>query len=108
MGFAKIHNVSSIQLKIWLLARLIMIIICAQLIFIHGRLIVKTAFNKDLSLLKLTNYLLRNTSKIANIMREINNFEQTPGSCIKALAKFCAYNKRKKLNYQQKMDVFFR
>jgi len=107
MGFAKIHNVSSIQLKIWLLARLIMIIICAQLIFTKSRLIVKTAFNRDLSLLKLTNYLLRNTCKIADIMREINNFEQTPGSCIKALAKFCTYDKRKRRNYQQKIDVLF-
>jgi len=79
MGFAKIHNVSKIQLNVWLLARFIMIIICAQLIFIHFRLIVKKEFNRDLSLLKLTNYLLRNTIKIANIKEEINNFEQKSG-----------------------------
>jgi len=108
MGFAKIHNVSSIQLKVWLLARFIMIIICAQLIFIHCRLIVNAAFNKDLSLLKLTNYLLRNTIKIANIMEEINNFEQKPGRCIMALAKFCTYDKRNRRNYQQKIDDLFR
>ena len=108
MGFAKIHNVSRIQLNVWLLARFIMIIICAQLIFIHCRLIVKTVFNRDLSLLKLTNYLLRNTIKIANIMEEINNFEQKSERCIKALAKFCTYDKRNRRNYQQKIDDLFR
>lgn len=107
MGFAKIHNVSKIQLNVWLLARFIMIIICAQLIFIHCRLIVKTVFNKDLSLLKLTNYLLRNTFRIANIMEEINNFVNKSGECIKALAKYCTYDKRNRPNYQQKIDDLF-
>lgn len=107
MGFSKIHNVSKIQLNVWLLARFIMIIICAQLIFRSCRLIIKTEFNSNLSLLKLTNYLLRNTIKIANIMVEINNFTQKSGECIKALAKYCTYDKRSRRNYQQKMDDLF-
>ena len=107
MGFDKIHNVSKIQLNVLLLARFIMIIICAQLIFRRCRLIVKTDFNIDLSLLKLTKYLLRHTIKIVRIMEEINNPDKKSGGYVKALAKFCIYDKRKRLNYQQKIDVLF-
>ena len=43
-----------------------------------------------------------------NIMEEINNFEQKSERCIKALAKFCTYDKRNRRNYQQKIDDLFR
>lgn len=104
MGFDKIHNVSKIQLRVLLFARFITIIICAQLIFSPCRLIIKAHFNMDLSMLKLTKYLLRNTCKMMYIMAEINNFNKIPDNCIKALAKFCTYDRRKRLNYQQKLD----
>lgn len=104
MGFDKIHNVSKIQLKILLLARFIMIIICAQLIFRPCRLLIQKYFNRDLSMLKLTKYLLRNVRIIAHIIEEINKFDKSSGIGIKALAKFCTYDKRKRLNYQQKLD----
>ncbi len=38
------------------------------------------------------------------IIEEINNFNKIIGSSIKALAKFYTYDKRKRLNYQQKLD----
>lgn len=107
MAFDKIHNVSKIQLNVLLLARFIMIIICAQLIFKPCRVIVKTDFNMNLSLLKLTKYLLRHTSKMINIMQEINSLDKKSEGCIKALAKFCTYDKRKRPNYQQKLDGLF-
>lgn len=107
LGFDKIHNVSKIQLNVLLIARFITIIICAQLIFKPCRLIIKNVFNMDLSLLKLTKYLLRNTIKIASIMEDINNFGKKSGECIKALAKFCTYDKRKRRHYQQKIDDLF-
>ena len=107
MGFHKIHNVSKAQLDVWLIARFIMIIICAQLIFKSCRLIIKTDFNRDLSMLKLTKYLLRHTIKIILVMEEINNKDENDRGSIKALAKFCTYDKRKRRNYQQKMDDLF-
>ena len=107
MAFHKIHNVSKIQLNVLLLARFIMIIICAQLIFRPCRLLIKKYFNRDLSMLKLTKYLLRNVSIIAHIMEEINNFDKISGIGIKTLAKFCTYDKRKRLNYQQVIDALF-
>lgn len=108
MAFDKIHNVSKIQLNVLLLARFIMIIICAQLIFKSCRLIIKTNFNKDLSMVKLTKYLIRNLNKIAKIIKEIKNFNKEPEECIKALAKYCTYEKRNSRNYQQNSDDLFR
>ena len=58
MGFDKIHNVSGVQLKVLLLARFIMIT-CIQCIFNRCKEIIKTDFRTDLSLLKLTKYLIR-------------------------------------------------
>lgn len=107
MGFDKIHHVSKIQLNVLLISRFIMIIICAQLIYIPCRLIIKTEFNMDLSLLKLTKYLIRNSDKIGNIVEELNNFEKKSKENIIALAKYCTYDKRKRLNYQQKFDEIF-
>ena len=39
-------------------------------------------------------------------MEEINNPDKKSEG-IKALAKFCTYDKRKRLNYQQKIDALF-
>jgi hypothetical protein len=58
-------------------------------------------------MLKLTKYLLRNVSIIVILMEEINNFDKISGIGIKALAKFCTYDKRKRLNYQQVIDALF-
>lgn len=106
MGFDKIHNVSKIQLNVLLLARFIMIVVCTQLIFGRCRPIVKTDFNRDLSLLKLTKYLLRHPIKIVSILKEINDSDKRTAGGIRAVAKFCVYDKRRKrLNYQQKIDA---
>lgn len=107
MAFDKIHNVSRIQINVLLLGRFIMIVAYAQLIFGRCRPIVKTDFNRDLSLLKLTKYLLRHTIKIVRVLEEINDPDKRSEGSIKAVAKFCAYDKRKRLNYQQKIDVLF-
>jgi len=71
MNFDEIHNVSQIQLLVILTARFIMILICTQFIFRPCKAIVKKIFNKNLSLLKVTHYLLRHTSKIIEIIMEL-------------------------------------
>lgn len=106
IGFDKIHNVSKIQLNVWLMARFIMII-CTQFIFRRCRPIVKVNFNTDLSMLKLTKYILRNAIKIIHILEELNYHDKNDQPNIKALAKFCAYDKRKRPNYLQKIDTLF-
>lgn len=107
MAFDKIHNVSRVQLNVLLLGRFIMVLICAQLIFWRCRPIVKMDFNRDLSLLKLTKYLLRHTMKIVSVLAEINDPDKRSGLSIKAVAKFCTYDKRKRLNYHQKIEAIF-
>ena len=71
MNFDKIHNVSQIQLSVILIARFIMILICMHLIFRPCKTIVKKIFDKDLSLLKVTHYLLRHTNKIIDVILEL-------------------------------------
>ena len=107
MAFDKIHNVSRIQLNVLLLGRFIMVIICTQLIFWGCWSIVKADFNRDLSLLKLTKYLLRHTMKIVSVLAEINDPAKRSQVSIKAVAKFCAYDKRERPNYQQKIKALF-
>ena len=106
MGFDKIHNVSKIQLNVLLLARFIMIV-CTQLIFGRCLPIIKKHFKWDLSLLKLTKYLLRHTIKILSILKEISDPDNRSEGAIKAIAKYCTYEKRHRQNYQQKMDALF-
>jgi Transposase DDE domain len=104
MCFDKIHNVSRIQLKVLLLARFIMIT-CIQFVFSKCRAIIKTDFGTDLSLLKLTKYLVRHPVATVGIVEEINN-NKTKND-MRALAKFCTYDKRKRPNHSQKMDTLF-
>jgi hypothetical protein len=107
MGFSKIHNVSKLQLIVLLLARFIMIIICFQLIFTPCRKIIKVQFDKDLSLMKLTRYLVRNPKKIIEIITELTENSNSIAKSISALARYCSYDKRKRLNFEQQMDRIF-
>jgi hypothetical protein len=107
MAFDKIHNVSRVQLNVLLLGRFIMVLICTQLIFWRCRPIVKMDFNRDLSLLKLTKYLLRHTMKIVSVLAEINDPDKRSQLSIKAVARLCVYDKRKRRNYQQKIEALF-
>jgi len=108
MGFNKIHNVSKLQLIVLLLARFVMIIIYSQLIFKPCRTIIKKQLNKDLSLIKVAHYLTRNPNKIIDIIMELRLFSGNIEKSISALAKYCSYDKRKRLNFEQEMDILFR
>lgn len=107
MGFDKVHNVSKMQLNVLMLARFIMIVTCIQFIFEKCKSIIKTDFDKNLSVLKLTKYLFRHPKKIVSIVQEINDPNRRSKGAINAVAKFCTYEKRKRLNYLQKMDALF-
>lgn len=107
MSFDKIHNVSKIQLSILLLGRFIMVVICTQLIFWRCWPIVKMVFNRNLSLLKLTKYLLQHPMKIVSVLVEITDPDKRSQVAIKSMTRFCAYDKRKRPNYQQKIEALF-
>jgi hypothetical protein len=107
MGFDKIHNVSRIQLNVILMARFIMILICSQIIFSPCKLVIKQKLNQTLSLVKVTRYLTRNPNKIINIIIELSRTAEKLDITIKALARYCSYDKRKRPNFEQEMDVLF-
>lgn len=107
MGFANIHNVSKSQLYILLYARFIMIIIAFQHIFKPCRKIIKKLLNKNISLFKVTQYLTKNPNRINKILKEICQYSTKLTPSIAALAKYCSYDKRKRLNFQQEIDLIF-
>lgn len=107
MNFDKIHNVSQIQLSVILVARFIMILICTQFIFSPCKSVIKKLFNKDLSLLKVTHYLIRHPGKIINLIFELYECPFKKNETIKVLARYCSYDKRKRINFEQDMITLF-
>lgn len=108
MAFDRIHNVSKTQLWAILWARIIMIIICTQFVFAPCRILIKASLNKDLSLMKVLHYLVRNRQKISLILIELKNISNGSFSHIKNLAKYCSYEKRlKRSNFQLDMQIIY-
>jgi len=107
MGFSKIHNVSNIQLHLILLARFIMIIMFTQYLFKQCRRIVKKHLNKYLSLIKVTNYLVKHLGKVAEINKELLQNKGEIGKTICILGKYCTYETRNRLNDEHKLDLIF-
>ena len=104
MEFSKIHNVSNIQLCLILYARFIMIIISIQHIFSSARVIIKKLFKKELSMIKVVRYLMRNTSKILRIIEAIENYKHKSTYHINALARYCSYEKRARPHFEHEFD----
>jgi hypothetical protein len=64
-------------------------------------------FDKSLSLLKFTKYVLNNSINLMFIIEQINNNRDGNLNNIKYLARFCSYDKRKRKNFQQAFDQAF-
>lgn len=107
MEFSKIHNVSKTQLLLILYARFIMIIIFIQYIFSPARIITNTHMKKALSMIKVVRYLTKNTSKLIQIVKAIENYTGKPCYHLKALARYCSYDKRLRTNFEQEFDEAF-
>lgn len=108
LDFGKIHNVSNKQLRVILMARFIMILICTQYIFGPCRIKIKKYLKKNLGLLKVIHYLTRNPDKIIKVIIDLNENIKEPGKDLIALTRYCSYEKRRKrLNYEQHMDMLF-
>lgn len=107
MAFDRVHNVSKIQLWVIIWSRFIMIIICTQFIYTPCRILIKANSNKDLSLVKVTHYLIRNPQKLILILKELRNKPSEPFTTINILAKYCSYDKRKRTNYQHDLQTVY-
>jgi hypothetical protein len=107
MEFSKIHNVSKKQLSLILYARFIMIIIYIQYIFSPARMIIKKQLKKELSMIKVVRYLIKNTSKIIHIVKALENYRDKLCYHLNALARYCSYDKRVRANFEQEFDAAF-
>jgi hypothetical protein len=107
MEFSKIHNVSKKQLSLILYARFIMIIIYIQYIFSPARMIIKKHLKKELSMIKVVRYLIKNSSKILQIAKAIEHFKNKLCYHLQALARYCSYDKRVRANFEKEFDLAF-
>lgn len=102
MQFAKVHNVSENQLRILLTARFIMIVVCIQIIYNPLSYHFRKIYNRELSLLKLINYLIKNTEKLIELLTAISGNDCFKSKkIIEPLIRYCSYDKRKRLNFTQ-------
>jgi len=107
-GFAKCHEVSESQLRTILIAWLIMIVIYVHCVYSPCFNIISKEYKKDLSLLKLFNFLTQNLNVLiimiafaSNLPSKYSDTEYAKTSLI----KYCSYDSRSRTNFvQQLMD----
>jgi len=103
LNFDNIHSVSSSQLIIILISRMIMFLIITQIIYIPCKILIGQHKKRDLSLLKLTKYINRHPDTLVTTLKELITYRSKLGRSLEALARYCVYDKRNRLNYEQKL-----
>lgn len=98
-NFQKVHNVHEIQLRVLLNARLIMITLAYERLFLPLSCALIRMHMKPLSLIKFMRYVVRN---LEFLLRHINAKTPSPKLC-ETLARFCAYEKRHRTNFVAQM-----
>ena len=101
MQFAKVHNVSENQLRTLLTARLIMIVICTHKIYHPCYLIIQKDYNRELSMMRFFNYLMKNPEKIIELLSVLQSKSHTKMFIFDKLVRYCTYDKRKRLSLNQ-------
>ena len=99
-NFDKIHNVSEQQLSVLIKARFIMIVFLNQRLFNPLSSKIKTISDKRLSIMKFMRYI----SKNLNVIPRILDIQNVSNDALLALIRFCTYDKRKRLNFEQQME----
>ncbi len=99
-NFDKIHNVSEQQLRVLIRARFIMIVLVNQHLFnpLLGK--IKKISDKQFSMMKFMRYISRNI----NVIPKISDIQNISNNALQALIRYCTYDKRKRLNFEQKME----
>jgi hypothetical protein len=106
LSFARIHNVSPRQLQILLMARLTTIVIINRFIYCPAFERIRTDYGKRLSEMKLIKYLVNNLDRLLEALYVLHS---TTGrqSILDVWARYCSYDKRKRLNFPEKMEAAF-
>lgn len=102
MSFSKVHNVSIFQLKIYLFARFILVVIAIQKIYSFFYPILALKHSRHLSLLKTTKYLNSNLDKIAFFVKIIVDKDKISiDETCNTLVRYCCFDIRKRQNFNQ-------
>jgi hypothetical protein len=107
MNFSKIHNVSLMQLNILMTARLIMIVSYIHLIYIPCYSMILIKYGRHLSLLKFCNYLMNNSNKMIDLLKHWRVINHYVIPEIYSIIRYCAYDKRKRMNFNMFVDKTF-
>lgn len=98
-SFEKFHNISENHLRILITARFIMIVIFTHQIYVPWSAIIKNKYKRDVSLLKLFCFLIKNIEQIIMFLESMCNENRCVAEQI--ILKFCMYDKRERLNFMQ-------
>jgi len=103
MAFGLIHNVSSIQLRATLMARLITIVVIMRGIYRQCDRFIAGSSKRRLSLAKLMRYIQVRKERLIEILADLTkNSKRT----ILSLIRYCTYDMRKKrFNYVQQEEL---
>ncbi len=101
MNFDRVHNVSEKQLRILLTARLIMIVLCTHHLFNYCSLQIRKLYNKELSMMKFINYLMKNIERIISLLANFDKIITPKCTVLNSIAKYCSYDRRKRQNMKQ-------
>ena len=107
MHFDHIQNVSKCQLIITIIMRMIMFLIIKQLIFSPLKKIIYLKMNRNVSLLKLTKYLIRNPLKIVLILTDLKENKEVFSNTTSTIARHCVYEIRNRRNFEQQTSILY-
>lgn len=100
-NFQKVHNIPETQLRVLLNARLIMITLIYQKLYMPLLSQLYRTKGKVVSLLKFTRYTTRNLE----ILPRLSNSLTTSAELLEAVLRYCTYGSRKRLTFQNEMDA---
>lgn len=101
MFFDKIHNVSYCQLIVLLTAKLIMIVVLSQFLYVPCYSHIKKRYNREISMFKFVRYLIINPESIIKVINFVVNNYKNSDNINEKLIKYCAYDKRKRQTLRQ-------
>ena len=98
LSFDKIHNVSFNQLWLILLSRFMMILLITHLLYIQYLNKIQKHSGKYLSMMKFIKYINKNPVLISLLLKASKKKNSSICALLDTLARYCAYDKRKRLN----------
>jgi hypothetical protein len=108
MYFDHIQNVSKNQLIITIIMRMIMFLLITQAIYNPLNKLIYKKLGRNLSLLKLTKYLIRNPKRIHSLITDLKENIDLITTSISTIARHCVYEKRKqRQNFEQQTQILF-